>query len=59
MGTGKERNAHDVPVHTMKVCRRWICTVPLILNVGARGEWVANSIPQPLSPWQRTPVQID
>jgi hypothetical protein len=38
MGAGKEKNVQVVPVHNMKECRRWICTVPLILNVGARVE---------------------
>jgi len=45
MGAGKEKNVQVVPVHTMKECRRRMRTDPLILNVGARGESVANSMP--------------
>jgi len=45
MGADEEKNVQVVPVHTMKECRRWTCTDPLILNVGARGAWEANSMP--------------
>lgn len=37
MGADKEKNAQVIPVHNMNECRGWMCTDPLILNVGARG----------------------
>jgi len=44
--------------HAMKACRMHRVIAPLILNLGARWRWVANTIHQSLYPGKEPKYQL-